>query len=244
MYVKKGRVILKKNEFTFMDILSMILRHWLIIGIVVVVFAAAAFINTHYFSTPMYSADGTLYISNVNKSDTPVYQNQTSEVTLTELMTSQELLKSYVEVLNTDRFFSRVKSVSGLRYSVASLKSMVSMDSLNKTEILKIKAVAADPKVAFVLVQTIISLAPDEIEWVFEGGSLKTLDYPAYSSTPLPNNTTRNTVLAGVVGFILAFALVFIIEISDKRIKSHEDIATRYDYYILGEIPSFKPVNS
>ena len=221
----------------------MILRHWLIIGITVCVFAVAAFISTHYLSTPMYSAEGTLYISNINKSNSSTQPNQSTEVTLNELMTSQELLKSYVEVLNTDRFFNRVKSVSGLRYSIGSLRSMVSMDSLNQTEILKIKAVSSNPDVAFILVQSIISLAPDEIEWVFEGGSLKTLDYPAYKSTPLPNNTMRNTFLAGIIGFIIAFALVFVIEISDKRIKGHDDVAERYDYYILGEIPTFKPVN-
>ena len=117
---------------------------------------------------------------------------------------------------------------------------MVTMGSKNQTELLKIRVVSTNPRDAFVLVQTIISLAPDEISWVFEGGSLKTLDYPAYSPSPLPNNTVRNTLLGGIIGFIIAFAGVFIVELSDKRIKSHNDLSDKYDYYILGEIPAFK----
>ena len=42
----------------------------------------------------------------------------------------------------------------------------------------------------------------------------------------------RKIHVPSIVGFILAFAIVFIIELSDKRIKSHDDIADKYDYYM------------
>jgi capsular polysaccharide biosynthesis protein len=225
-----------------MDILTMMARHWLFLLIFVIIFSSVSFVKTKFFSTPLYSAEGTLYISNVNKSDKVAMGIQQKEVTLNELVTSQELLRSYVEVLSTDRFYNRVKSVSGLRHSINDLRKMVTLGAKNQTELLEIQVISTNPNDAFVLVQTIISIAPDEISWVFEGGSLKTLDYPAYSSSPLPNNIARNTLLAGIIGFIVSFAIVFIIELSDKRINSHDDITNKYDYYILGEIPTFKTV--
>ncbi len=231
---------MNKTSFTIMDVIMMIAHHWIFILVTVIIFSSVSFVKTQFFSKPLYSAEGSLYISNVNKSDNNSNTNRQKEVTLNELVTSQELLKSYVEVLSTDRFYSRVKSTSRLRYSINTLKSMVTMGAKNQTELLEIRVVSSNPSDAYVLINTIISLAPDEISWVYEGGSIKTLDYPAYSSTPLPNNTVRNTLLAGIIGFIFAFAIVFIIEISDKRIKSHDDISDKYDYYILGEIPTFK----
>ena len=101
----------------------MMARHWIFILISVIIFSSAAFVKTQFFSTPLYAAEGTLYISNVNKSDNAALGIQQKEVTLSELMTSQELLKSYVEVLSTDRFYNRVKSVSGLNFSFLGILS-------------------------------------------------------------------------------------------------------------------------
>ncbi len=234
----KGSVTLKKNEFSFLDILSMISRHISIIIILVVIFASGAFVKSKFLSAPVYSAKGSIYISNVSKGQNNENGMQ-SEVTLNELMTSQELIKSYIQILCTDRFFNRVKTVSNLKYPVSVLKSMVTLEAQNQTEILNISAVAPSPHDAYILVESIIALAKDEIEWVVEGGSLKTLDYPAYSSAPLSSGTMMNTIIASVIGFILALVIIFIIEMLDTRIKGRDDLLSEYDIYILGEIPSF-----
>ncbi|UKI37937.1 MAG: hypothetical protein L6V93_07915 [Clostridiales bacterium] len=61
---------------------------------------------SYYVSKPVYQSVGTLYISNVNKTN---QQRPTDEISLNEIVTSQELLKSSVEVLNTSKFYSHVK---------------------------------------------------------------------------------------------------------------------------------------
>lgn len=85
------------------------------------------YIFSYYVSKPVYKSVGTLYISNVNKT---TQQRQTDEISLNEIVTSQELLKSSVEVLNTSKFYSRVKEVSKLPYSPSRLKGMVAMAAL------------------------------------------------------------------------------------------------------------------
>ena len=114
------------------------------------------YIFSYYFSKPVYQNVGTLYISNVNKTTS---QRPSDEISLNEIVTSQELLKSSVEVLNTSKFFTRVKEVSKLPYSPARLKGMVTMAARNETEILEITVKSDSPKVSYILLETVISLA-------------------------------------------------------------------------------------
>ena len=147
-------------------------------------------------------------------------------------------MKSSVEVLNTSKFYSHVKEVSKLPYSPAKLKGMVTMAARNETEILEITVKSDSPKTSYILLETVISLAKEEIEWVVEGGSIKPLDHASYSSDYLPRNIGRNSLLGALVGALAGVGLIFVLELIDTRIKSSNDLSENYSYYILGEIPS------
>ncbi len=223
------------KEYSIFDILNMALQRWWIVACCMIIGGSAMYIFSYYVSKPVYQSVGTLYISNVNKTN---QQRPTDEISLNEIVTSQELLKSSVEVLNTSKFYSHVKEVSKLPYSPARLKGMVTMAARNETEILEITVKSDSPKTSYILLETVISLAKEEIEWVVEGGSIKALDHASYSSDYLPRNIGRNSLLGALVGALAGIGLIFVLELIDTRIKSSNDLSENYNYYILGEIPS------
>ena len=112
------------------------------------------------------------------------------------------------------------------------------MAARNETEILEITVKSDSPKTSYILLETVISLAKEEIEWVVEGGSIKALDHASYSSDYLPRNIGRNSLLGALVGALAGIGLIFVLELIDTRIKSSNDLSENYNYYILGEIPS------
>ena len=223
------------KEYSIFDIINMALQHWWIVACCMIIGGSAMYIFSYYVSKPVYQSVGTLYISNVNKTN---QQRPTDEISLNEIVTSQELLKSSVEVLNTSKFYSHVKEVSKLPYSPARLKGMVTMAARNETEILEITVKSDSPKTSYILLETVISLAKEEIEWVVEGGSIKALDHASYSSDYLPRNIGRNSLLGALVGALAGIGLIFVLELIDTRIKSSNGLSENYNYYILGEIPS------
>jgi len=54
---------------------------------------------------------------------------------------------------------------------------------------------------------------------------------------PISPNTARSTMLAGVVGIMLAVGVVFAVEYLDDSIKNPEDVRRRFSLPVLGVIP-------
>ena len=50
-------------------------------------------------------------------------------------------------------------------------------------------------------------------------------------------NITMNALLGGVVGAVVPYAIVLIYTVLDTRIKTEEDVKSRFAYPILGQIP-------
>ncbi len=228
---------MNNKEYNIFDIFSMALRRWWVVALCMVIGGSSLYLVTYYLSKPVYKSTGALYVSNVNKSTAPITSD---DISLTEIVTSQELLKSAVEVLSTEKFYTRVKEVSKVNYTPSVIKNMVNMSARNETEVLEVSVSSPSPKDSYVILETIIALSKDEIEMVIEGGTIKVLDHAKFSLNYLPRNIGRNSLLGVVVGIIIAMAIIIMIEMLDTRIKSSKDLSDGYEFYILGEIPSIE----
>ena len=59
--------------------------------------------------------------------------------------------------------------------------------------------------------------------------------------TQVAPNATMSAILAGAVGFILPYAIAFVLCMTDRRIYSEEDLKRRYkDLSILGQVPTIE----
>ncbi|MBE7038808.1 MAG: hypothetical protein E7404_07905 [Ruminococcaceae bacterium] len=228
---------MNNKEYNIFDIISMAMRRWWIIALCMIIGGSALYLVSYYLSKPVYKSVGTLYVSNINKSTAPT---NSDDISLNEIVTSQELLKSAVEVLSTEKFYTRVKEVSKVRYTPSAIKGMVSMSSKNETEVLEISVNSSSPYDSYVILETIIALSKEEIELVIEGGTIKVLDHAKFASNYLPRNIGRNSLLGAIAGIIAAIGIIIIIEMFDTRIKSSKDLVDTYEFYILGEIPSIE----
>lgn len=228
---------MNNRDYNIFDILSMAMRRWWIVALCMVIGGSSLYLVSYYLSKPVYNTVGTLYVSNVNKSTAPT---NSDDISLTEIVTSQELLKSAVEVLSTEKFYTRVKEVSKVNYAPSTIKNMVTMSARNETEVLEISVSSSSPKNSYIILETIIALSKEEIEMVIEGGTIKVLDHAKYSENYLPRNIGRNSLLGAIAGIIIAFGIIIIIEMFDTRIKSSKDLTDGYKFYILGEIPSIE----
>lgn len=224
-----------EEKFNIVDISLALLKKWWIILISMFLIAAIFYGHTKLFVAPVYRTNASLYVSN-SKSDNSVFQ-ESSEVSLNTLLTSQELLKTCIEILGTDRFYTRVKDVSKLNFSAGYLKSMVRMEQKNETNVLEVSVTAPDPRTAYILIETFLACATDEVEWIVSGGSIKTIDHATYSTTPSSKGATKKGIIGAIIGFIISAAIILLIEFTDSRIKSSSDLA-QYGLYILAEVPS------
>ncbi len=224
------------KQINLTDLLKLYLKRWWYLVIAMVIGGLLSGVYTSFFVTPMYASSGSLYAENT--SDT---LGTTAGIDLNEIMLRQELVKTYSEVLSSNVFMKKVAAQSGLGYNHKQILSMVSMSSKGETEIFVITVRSPYPQHAYIIAQTIINLASEQIMAIVEGGNVRVLDEPEYPQFPYSPNIVRNIVIGMFAGLLISLILVFAIEMLDNKVKDAETISNLFKYPVLGEIPYFTP---
>lgn len=228
-----------EKQINLMDIIKLYTRRWwaLVIGLVVGGIIAGTY--TTFFVTRIYESAGSLYTEN----STDILQQDITDVNLSTIMVRKELVATYAEVLSSNTFLKKVAAESNLGYTNEDILKMLSMSSKNQTEILIISVKSPNPQHAYIIAQTIINLAEEQISTVVEGGSVKLLDEPEYPQTYSSPNILKNTQLGMLIGFVFSLVLIFVIEMLDNKVKDANQVSAIFQYPVLGEIPYFVMAN-
>lgn len=216
------------------DIIDMMIRRWWIWAISAVIFSVSAFIYTQIFVTPLYRTDGTLYVN--------AQRTQNTDISSGQLNSSQELVKTYKEILSRRTFLLQVAEDLDGKYSTGALKGMISYGAVNETQILEIKVTGAVPEDVYEICHSVLVHAPDELIRVINAGSVKILDDGQVPTSPISPNVKQNALVAFVMGMAFGAGIILLLELFDTRIKSRDDIASKFPEPLLGEIPEFLQV--
>jgi capsular polysaccharide biosynthesis protein len=85
--------------------------------------------------------------------------------------------------------------------------------------------------------QDIVSLAPDAILQSVDAGSVKVVDQPWTSGKPVSPKVKRNTIVMGLLGLLGSILVVVIVELTNNKFRSTEDVKDVLDLQVLGVIP-------
>ena len=222
-----------KNQITVAEIVNMLLRRWWIIALTAVVLSVSAFFYSQFMLVPLYRTDGSLF---VNASRT-----QTSDVSQTNILASQQLAITCKEILTRRTFLSAVSedvvTKGGHKYEATQLKKMISIKAVNDTEIMEITVSGSDRYDVKLICDSVLTLSSKELSNVMNAGQVKILDFAQLPKKPYSPNTRNNTLICFFIGILAGGLIVFCIEFLDTRVKSRDDLITRYSIPLLGEIP-------
>lgn len=222
------------EEFNISKIIEILLPKWHIILISTVIVGVLSFFYSAFLMTPVYEAGGTLYISGDMK-------QETKEANLSDLMLSQELAKTYGQILSSNTFFKEVAEQSNTGYTYDQIQAMTSITNIEETGILYITVKNPMPELAYRLTNTILKLAPAELERVVVRGTATVIDPAELPTAPSSPNIPKNTIIGAFLGFVLAVALVFLADMFDNTVKTAEELETSFEIPVLGMIPSIEP---
>lgn len=227
----------KKNEageieLDLRDLMMMLLSHIRLIILVTVLGALALFSYTYFFVTPMYTASTSLYVFNDKRSES---------ITSSDLSVSKSLVDTYIVILQSDSFLSKVSQSIDADYTSNELRSMMSATAMNETEVFKVSVRHENPNEAQRIANAIAMVAPHEIIRVVKAGAVETIDYaalPTKAEWPL----TCNTAIGALLGFVLTCLIVVVMGMLDTVIYTEADLEAGYTLPILGTIPYIEPM--
>lgn len=235
-----GEVFLNK-DISIIELLKLLLKKWWIVVVVSIALGGLAFGYTKYYVSPTYLSRGMLYVTNtnvLNYEEIDILANR--NLNLGDLVASQTLATTYIEILNSDSFMRTVSTNSGIYESPSKLRSMISISAKNNTEILEVRVVNTNPKSAFLIAETFLENSKDELTRVFKGGSVEIIDNAVTPTLPIGPDIIRNTLLGIMFGVVAGCVIVFLTDLFDGRVKNQEDLVAKHNIPVLGLIPSLQ----
>ena len=223
----------QEKDFVQIDIMLLLRRIWsqkLIIVLTTLVFTAGALMYSLLIATPKYNSTTRVYVVNQKKDNQAI---TTQDVQLGTL-----LVKDYKEIILSNSVMSDVVAKNKLQITPGELAKKISVDAPKDTRIISITVTDKDPQKARDLANAVREVSADKIKEVTKIEDVTTLEQAEAALTPSSPNVFKNSVLAALLGFILAVGGVVLIELMDDRIKRPEDIEETMNLVLLGIIPS------
>lgn len=223
----------QEKDFVQIDIMLLLRRIWsqkLIIVLTTLVFTAGALMYSLFIATPKYNSTTRVYVVNQKKDNQAI---TTQDVQLGTL-----LVKDYKEIILSNSVMSDVVAKNKLQITPGELAKKISVDAPKDTRIISITVTDKDPQKARDLANAVRKVSADKIKEVTKIEDVTTLEQAEAALTPSSPNVFKNSVLAALLGFILAVGGVVLIELMDDRIKRPEDIEETMNLVLLGVIPS------
>jgi capsular polysaccharide biosynthesis protein len=221
------------KELSILDIVNVLIRRIWVVALCTILSLSGAFLVSTFLIVPQYTSSAQLYVS-PNRDDADNTGN------LTDLQYSQRLVNSYLIILRNNLFMQQVAERSELEYAPSHIRSMLTMTSINNTEIFEVKIECEDPGDAFTLVNAIIDLAPEEIIRIRQNDTVRLVSPATFPLAPSSPNIIMNSIIGALIGLAASVGLVILLETLDTRIKSEEELVARFDIPVVGTIPKFE----
>lgn len=233
-----------KNDEIEIDLLQLIKVLWskaLIIILVALIMASAAFAVTYMFIPAKYEATASFYVNNSSFS----FGSTSFSITSSELSASNSLVDTYIYILKSRTTLEDVISRGGLPYSYEELSEMLDPEAVTGTAAFDVTARSSSPIEAEVIANTIAQILPDRIAEIVDGSSVRIIDYAIVPSHRASPSYTKNTIIGFLIGAVLAAGIAAIRFLSDEQndvvIHSSDEVKELFpDIRILAMIPDMR----
>lgn len=225
----------KQEEINLSEIVSIIKRHFFKIVVVAVISAVTIFLYTKIFVPKQYVSSGKIIVNNRRT------EGGTS-ITNDEINSAKGLTAVYSIVIKSDPIMNRVIENLKLDMSTIKLQSLISVNSVDGTQVMNISAKTTNPDLSAQIVNEILKVAPEDIVAKVEAGSVNIISEAVVNSSPVAPNASRTAIM---VLFIIAMGMAgiyILIDFLDNTLKSPEDIERELGFPVLGIIPNTESV--
>lgn len=218
------------SELDIIGFLQILWNHKIVIIVLILIFSLLMFTKTIFFTDNTYTSYGVLHISNKKEEvDTE------KAIQKNDIETSKTLSTTYVEILKTRIFLKEVSDSVGEKYTWEQIGSMLTISTLNDTELLKISIKSKESSDSYLIAQTIMEKAPEKLTSIYKSGEVEVVDPPVPPALPDDKGLIKNILIGIILGFLLGVVYAFLHNLLDKKVHKSIELEKRYNISILGE---------
>lgn len=216
-------------------LLRVFVEHWIPIIIAGILAAAIGFSLAAFVVPKRYTSEALMYVENSSGS-----RSETETLNINDINVAQKLVNTCQILFKSTDVLKELSKKFNEEYTVEQLNGMITIESVNSTEVLKITVVTTDPQLAYDIAAAEVSLATNEYQRVIKGGSIETVSQPTMPDTHTFPSKTRFALIGGAIGLIVVYLVYLIKELLDIKVKPDDDLAQLYDIPVFAEILDFE----
>ena len=215
-------------EIDLRQIFSIILSKIVIIVLVGIIFGLAALIGSKLLIKPTYQSTTSLYVLNRQSQGTTTYS---------DLQSSTQLTQDYVVLVTSRSVTEKVISELKLDLTNEELVKMINVNTPTNTRVLEITVSSHDQNEAKEIADKVAEVSADSIGEIMQTEKVTRIDAAQLPEKPVSPNVIKNGIIAGLLGIIIAMAVVIVKFIMNDRINTSEDIEKYLGISTLALIP-------
>ena len=212
------------------DLIDLFFYYWTKKWILLLALLAGAVIAgawTHFLIAPTYESTSTLYVFNTNK----------GAVDFSSLQLSTNLTNDYVELIKSRPVVETVVANLGKEYEYKDALHMLTVTNPNSTRFLRITVTSTDPQEALDMANEFADVTREQIAAIMDQERPSIVERGVLPTSKVAPSLSRNTLLGGLIGLILAMGVYLILYLLDDTIKSADDIEKYLGVNTLAVIP-------
>ena len=218
------------DNINLREIASYLLQKlWLVIDILLMVFAGGE-VYTALLKTPLYESSTNVVL--ISDSSTKKSEIDNNDITL-----SNNLVKTYSEIVKSRNVLSQVIDNLKLSESYESLAGRVTVSSVTSTQLISIKVSDKNPKEAQTIANEIGKIFKSEIKTIYGIDNVQIVDKAVEANHAYNINIVKESIIYLIAGLALGVGVVYLLYVLDKTVKDTETVENKLGLTVIGVVP-------
>lgn len=223
-------------EFDLMQMVRYLLKKIWIILLATVLFAGGGFYVSKSTTVPQYTTHCRVYVYQKDEIDESVDYN--GVVLATQLANDCEILITGINVTE------RVVENLGLNVSPDYISDRIVVTSQSNTRILEIEYTDSNPERAAAILNEICDEGSKQIVQIMNVDAVNKIYSARVPTSANPTNESRDAILAGAVGALLAIGVLVVLFLMDDTIRNEDDVERYLGLSTLSALPSAEELDT
>ena len=218
-------------EIDLLELFNYLKKKILIITAAVLACAFIGLIFTMCFMAPEYTAATRMYVLN---------RSSETLISSSDYSVSNYMVSDYEVLITGENVTKEVINQLGLNMTTAELTGKISVEAIDNTRVLQIKAVDTNAKRAADIANSVREVASVQIKEIMDVDAVNLVYEAATPEKKSGPSLTKNTIIAAALGMIASVGIFAVIFIMDDTIRNEEDVERYLGLGTLGIIPASK----
>ena len=206
----------------------------MVILIIILVGLIAGSVYSIFLKTPLYRSKTTIVL--VSEDGTA----GSTTYTQSDVQLNKSLVSTYSEIVSSRRVIENVIKNLSLDYTVDEVTDMITISTVNDTEIIKIEVANEDKGIAADIANEVANVFSEEIKSIYKLQNVSVVDVAEEAESPYNINIFKDLLIYLLVGIVISFGIIFVIFYFDTTIKSVEEIENKLGLPVFGIVPKVK----